>query len=964
MEKGIKKKKSWLKKLLIGSGIGFMLLLGALIIVPIMYKDEIKALALKEVNKMLLADVDIKDFDLTIISTFPNLTAQLDSVTVTGRDVFDKVQLANIGRVNVHLNFWKIFNGEYEIKGFSIDNPKVDVRVLKDGTANYDIMKPDSLKTEEEKEPSPFQLSLKHYEINNGEIRYDDRSSDLFAELINLNHTGKGDLSADVIDFDTKTTMDKLTFKMDGMKYLSEVKTDLVANILMEFKEASSKFTLRENSVALNNFKLSVDGFYEMLANGKSNMDLKLNTNKSTFKDLLSLVPAFYRIGYENMVTNGSLAMNASVKGILDDKNYPAWNVGLKVMNASVKYPALPEQLHNIQIDAKSTFPGGSNLNKMTADVDKFHVDFVKNTVDATLKLRNIMSDPAIDTKIKAFIDLATLGKVIPLAQGESYNGLLNADIALKGNMSAIEKEQYEKFNAIGTLSLKDMMYQSPDLPKAVHINEMLFKFTPKNLNLAALRGKTGNTDFSVNGTIDNYLEYLFNNEVLKGDFRFTSNKLDLDELMGYVPPSGEEAPAAESTSTPTDAVTVPANIDFNLNTTISKVIYSGLTIQNVSGNVGLRNETAYLNNLKMNAMGGSVGLDGSYKTTNPYQPEVNLSYNLQDIDIHTLSKTFVTVQKFAPILEYVQGKVSSKLTMNTKVTPDFSPILNTVNSLGDFSTTSVTIAGFEPLQKIGGALKINKLGATQNLKNLTAMFKIADGKMSLQKPLNLKLGNIQTETTGFTALDQSIGYVVKMNIPKEDIPQVLLKNIEKGLDKVNGLVPQLKLADLPAFIPVNVNVGGTVKQPKITTDIENSIKNLTGNLKNTVKDAAKDVVNKAKDSVKTVVTNKVEEVKKDVGAEVQKRKQQVVDAAQKQADVVKSEGKKAAEKVREEGDKAAQRLIDEAGGNPIKKKLAEAAAKKVRDEANAKANKLEQEANTKADNIMDEARKKADAIK
>lgn len=964
MNKTTSKKKSWLKKLLIGTGIVFVLLLAALIIIPIFYKEEIKNLALKEVNKMLLADVGVKDFDLTIISTFPKLTAQFDGITVTGRDTFDKVELVNIERFNVHLDFWSLFGDQFEIKGFSIDKPVVDVRVLKNGLANYDIVKPDSLKTPEEKEePSSFKLALNHYEINNAHIKYDDRSSNMFAELVNFNHTGSGDLTADVIDFDTKTNMDELTFKMDGLSYLTKVKTDLVANLLMEFKESSSKFTLRENSLALNNFNMSVKGFYEMFDN-KSEMDLTLNTGKSTFKDLLSLVPAFYKTGYESMVTSGSLTLNAAVKGTLDDKNFPSWNAGLKVSNASVKYPDLPEQLKNIQIDAKSTFPGGSNLNAMTADVNKFHVDFVKNTVDATLKLRNIMADPAIDTKIKANVDLATLGKVIPLAEGESYNGLLDADIALKGKMSSIEKERYEEFDALGTLILKDMIYQSPDLPKSVSISEMVFRFTPKNLNLETLKAKTGNSDFAVNGTIDNYLAYLFKDEKLKGDFRFTSNYLDVDELMGYVPASSGEETPQEPASSSEEAITIPANIDFNLNTAIGKIRYSGLDIEQVTGNVGLKNETAYLNNIKMKAMGGTVGLDGSYNTSNPYQPAVDLGYNLNQIDINTLATTFVTVEKFAPILKYVQGKVSSNLTLNSKVTPDFSPILSSINSLGDFSTTSITISGFEPLAKLGSALKMDKLGTAQTLKNLTAKFKIADGKLMTQKPINAKIGNISTETEGFTALDQSIGYTMKMNIPKEEIPQVIIKNIEKGLEKVNGLVPQLKLADLPAIIPVNVNIGGTVKSPKITTDLENSIKKLTGNLKESVKEAAKEVFEKAKDSVKTIVTNKVNEVKEDVSAEIQKKKQQILDEAQKQANAVKSEAKKQADNVRAEGEKAAQKLIDEAGSNPLKKKAAEIAAKKVKDEANSSASKLESEANTKADNIMKTANEKAAAVK
>lgn len=455
MEKSTPKKKRVLKKVLIGSGIGFVLILTALILIPIFYKDEIKNLALKEVNKMLLADVAVKDFDLTIVSTFPKLTAQFDGITVTGRDTFDKVELVNIERFNVHLDFWSLFGEQFEIKGFSLDKPVVDVRVLKNGLANYDIVKPDSVKTPEEiEEPSSFKLALNHYEINNAHIKYDDRASNMFAELENFTHEGSGDLTADVIDFETKSVIDALTFKMDGMSYLSKVKTDLVANLLMEFKEKSSKFTLKENELILNRLKLSVDGFYEMF-DDKSEMDLKLNTGKATFKDLLSLIPAFYHTGYESMVTNGSLALNAMVKGTMDEVNLPSWNAGLQVMNASVKYPDLPEQLKNIQIDAKSTFPGGSNLNAMTADVNKFHVDFIKNTVDATLKLRNIMTDPAIDTKIKAYVDLATLGKVIPLSEGENYNGILDADVALKGKMSSIEKERYEEFDALGSLILK-----------------------------------------------------------------------------------------------------------------------------------------------------------------------------------------------------------------------------------------------------------------------------------------------------------------------------------------------------------------------------------------------------------------------------------------------------------------------------------------------------------------------------
>ena len=41
---------------------------------------------LKEANKSLLADVELKDFDLTFISSFPHITAKLEGLKVTGKD--------------------------------------------------------------------------------------------------------------------------------------------------------------------------------------------------------------------------------------------------------------------------------------------------------------------------------------------------------------------------------------------------------------------------------------------------------------------------------------------------------------------------------------------------------------------------------------------------------------------------------------------------------------------------------------------------------------------------------------------------------------------------------------------------------------------------------------------------------------------------------------------------------------
>ena len=112
------------------------------------------------------------------------------------------------------------------------------------------------------------------------------------------------------------------------------------------------------------------------------------------------------------------------------------------------KYAGLPGKISNIQIDAGSKFPGGADFNKMTVEVPKFHANLGENTLDANLYLSNIEIDPIIASGIHSNINLASIKDYIPMPEGESYSGILDADVDFKGKMSSIEKEQYNEFES------------------------------------------------------------------------------------------------------------------------------------------------------------------------------------------------------------------------------------------------------------------------------------------------------------------------------------------------------------------------------------------------------------------------------------------------------------------------------------------------------------------------------------
>jgi hypothetical protein len=453
---------------------------------------------------------------------------------------------------------------------------------------------------------------------------------------------------------------------------------------------------------------------------------------------------------------------------------------------------------------------------------------------------------------------------------------------------------------------------------------------------------------------------YIFRNELLKGDFTFNSNNLDLDQLMGVTgsSTSSATAPATEASSAEGEPVLIPENVDFNLNTSIKKIKYNGIDINNVNGNVNMKEEVASLNNMTMQTMGGTVGLKGSYNTKDHNKPGIDFGYNLKDIDIQTLAKNFVSIDKLAPIAKYTKGKISSNLDMKSSLTKNLEPIYSSLTGGGDLFTNMVTISGFEPFTKLSEELKISKL-ANQTIKDVKAKFKFTDGKVVLS-PFNVMMSGIDTRVEGSTSFEQAIDYKMTMNIPKEMIPSGMIKLAEQGLSKVNGVVPKLNVGSIPDVIPVKALVGGTVTKPKITTDFKEALLKATGNLKDNLKEQGKELVDKAKDSIKGIVNDKVNEVKEDLNA----KKQEILDKAQKEADKVKSEAKKVADQARQEGENACDAAYKEAGSNPIKKKAADVSCKQAKKTAENKAKKIEDEAQEKADGIMAKAREKADQVK
>ena len=889
-----------MKKGLKVAGIVLAVILLALLVLPFAFQGKIKGIVETEANKMLNAKVSFADLSLSFIRSFPSASVTLNDVLITGVDEFENDTLINAKKLSATINIMSLFGDSgYEISKILVEDASVFAHVLKDGKANWDIMKEDD-KPEDEKDTesdSNFKLQLKKVEIKEAYITYQDEQANLTFVSNGLNLDLSGDMTADQTSIKTKFKSMATGVTMDNIPYLS--KAEIRGDIQVDADLKNMKFTLKENEIQVNAIKAGIDGWLSLNEDESMEMDIKLNAPSTQFKDILSLIPAIYAKDFADIKTSGSATLDASAKGLMKGDTLPSFDVKLNIADAMFQYPDLPKSVTNITVNAHITNPGG-DADLTVINVPKIHFNLGGNAFDANLRMSTPVSDPNFSLSAVGKINLGMIKEIYPLEDME-LNGILDANLKVATRMSTIEKEQYENVNAEGTLSVNNMLVKSEDMGD-VQINQAMMSFSPRYVDLSSLDVKIGQNDIAATGKLENFIAYALKDQTLKGTLNVKSNYLNLNEFMS----ESETASAASSGESSVAVFEIPKNIDLSLNGSFQKVLFDNLTLSNVLGHITVRGGKVDLQNVSMNALGGSMQVNGGYDTSvDPQKPMVNMSLNVKNIAFAEAFKTFTTVQKIAPIFESLGGNFSTTFNFNSALGSDFTPDFNTFSATGLLQSSNVDVQNLQILNSLSSALKNDKLKAF-NVKDLSLPFTVDNGRVQT-KPFDVKMGAVgKMNLAGTMGLDQSLDYVAKVDLPDS---------------KITNYVKDL-----------NVKIKGTWNSPKVELDyasvagqvVDNVISSITGGAVGSIGDA--------------------------VGKGVEE--------AQKQAEKILAQAKAAGDKLVIEAQKQSDALVAKAS-NPIAKVAAEAAGKKLVDEARKQADGLNAEAKKQADQLVNDATSK-----
>lgn len=932
---------------------GFIVLILLLLafIFPFLIKDKIGEVAKEEINKNVNATINFEDISLSMFHNFPNLRLGLKDLSVVGKNVFENDTLATIGSIDVVINLLSAITGDaYQINKISIIKPNFKIKVLEDGKSNYDIAVEEegaSNPEEESGESSGFNLILKKFEIVDGVIKYFDKSLKMNLEIAGLNHTLMGNFSADQTRMQTLTEIEKFDLSYEGIKYFNETKVNYVAAFDADLK--NEIYTLKKNELKLNDLMLEFDGSVSMINEEDINLIMTFNAPKTDFKNLLSLVPAVYAKEFESIQTKGNIALDGHIKGIYNEENLPAFAVHLKVDDAMFKYPELPGAVENINIDTRINNSGGI-VDNTVVDVSKFHMEMAGNPIDVKLLLKTPESDPDINGKIRGELDLGTIKAFYPLEEGEELSGEIKLDVTLMGKMSAVEEERYNEFTALGSMLLTNFNYNSSALNEKVEVINAQLNFSPAYLDLVSFKTKIGKNDFKAAGQIRNYLAYVLADETLVGKLKTSSDYFNVSTLM----PEGsteESTPETEEDSE-LSAFEIPANIDFQMSSSFKKLIYDSIDMENVKGEIIIRDQRIQMNNLYAELLDGNMNVNGYYDSKDIEKPEVKMELSVNDLDIQKAYSTFGIIAKYAPVAAKTSGNFSTTFNYTSFLDQEMMPLYETMNGKGNLKTSEINIKGLNTLDKIADLIKYDKL-KDMNVDMINLSFKFVDGKI-LVDPFDLNQGNLKSTFGGWTTFDQQIDYVMALTLPRNELGSSANDVLNKLVNEANSKGAQFSLGDM---VSLDVLIGGNLTDPTIST----SLSDMGSNLIEDVKTQVKQEIEKKKEEVSQQAKEQAQKLIDDADVQAQK----LIQEAEKQAIAIRKTANESAQKIRSEAETQAKKIEDEGKKNgPLAQIAAKEAAKKVRSEADNQANNVVTEANKQSNGIVNKSKSEAVKIK
>ena len=444
--------KTWkvVKKTLLITVIAFVVLSLTAGLLVYIYQDDMKALAVNQVNANLNAKVIIRsaDIEITFLTTFPDAAIEFRNFKVLEPGSKTAV-LIQAKKLDFEFSPLGLINKHYHISRILLSDATLNLRIDENGNANYNILKPDTSKIKDTTAAAPLDIRLKHIRLKNVKLSYHDLQEKQEVDLQIDDCVFAGNFTD--AQYDLKTDLDIMAVNLttSDRQYLKNKR--IIVDGALHIDKLNKRYEIQAFKLKFENAIYAAKGFVQQ-SDKRYQADISIDGADAGIQTLISLLPTNLSAQLKDYQSTGQVSFKGRIKGYIGKNEMPDINFRFGISNG-----AIHDNKHSLGLESVNLSGEYSNGKSHDAENSYLHINhFTAKLNGRPLDLRYSMdnlTDPTVQTSLNADIDLKDLRNFVTIPGLDSLNGEVRVDASFSGKISDLKH-----FSSIGKTRLEGKM--------------------------------------------------------------------------------------------------------------------------------------------------------------------------------------------------------------------------------------------------------------------------------------------------------------------------------------------------------------------------------------------------------------------------------------------------------------------------------------------------------------------------
>lgn len=656
-----------------------------------------------QINEKIKGEISIGDIDPSLFSTFPYVSLHLSGIMV--RDTLWKNHHHNFlqaENIFIRPEIMSIFSGKPKIKKVIIEEASIYIFTDSTGYTNEYILHPQETAKKEDtlsistKSVPDIVLKNVHFVMDN-QVRQKLYDFDVKKMALSVTSSQK------LLELDVKTNLlvHSLTFNSSNGSFLKE--KSIEGNFKLNFNFALKKLQFNKINILLNNHSFVFTGSFD-LSSAPPLYKLLIETEDASYKEIAYLLSPNIGKKLNNYNVEKPVTVSALLDGSQLPNKIPFVRVQLNCRNNTITTP--------VGTFTNASFTGiflnQVSLNQPRVDKNSGLVFSALNAKwegipfsSGNINITNLES-PFLNSDIQSAFDLSSFNNIAGSNTIRFTKGSGKINVTFQGPLMDNDTAATHMYGDV-TMEKADINY----LPRNFSFTGCSGKleFRDKDVHIAQLTAKAGNTALTLNGDVKNFLALLNKNpEKLVLDWKVYSPKLILGDFISYLgKPEGvaSRRPAKKSVlkvSSQIDRMLKDCNVEIEIKA--DKLNYKHFSASDVSARLSLTNNLLAIKSVLLTHAGGTLTLNGSLLDdgSNHF---LKLNSQIKNVNISEMFRAFNNFKQNAILDKNLEGQLSAALTISAYLTSKAELSPGSLKGTLDLSLKDGQLINFEPVKKI-----------------------------------------------------------------------------------------------------------------------------------------------------------------------------------------------------------------------------------------------------------------------